>query len=171
MLNAESEAVTAIPVRMARPDEASALADLGARLFREAGGDTDPADLDAYVAATFSPERQAREIADPTAAMLVAVPDGRIAGYAFLVAGEGVADLLRLYVDAAWHGRGVGPALLEAAIEAWAARGLPRLRLTVWERNPRAIAFYRRHGFVETGTTTFMVGTDAQTDLVMEQRM
>jgi ribosomal protein S18 acetylase RimI-like enzyme len=38
----------------------------------------------------------------------------------------------------------------------------------VWERNRRAQAFYKKSGFVDVGTQTFLVGTDEQTDRVME---
>ncbi len=39
--------------------------------------------------------------------------------------------------------------------------------LGVWERNPRAIAFYIKSGFVEVGSHVFIVGNDRQTDLVL----
>jgi diamine N-acetyltransferase len=38
----------------------------------------------------------------------------------------------------------------------------------VWEHNPRAQAFYKKSGFVAVGSQTFFVGTDEQTDRVME---
>jgi ribosomal protein S18 acetylase RimI-like enzyme len=39
--------------------------------------------------------------------------------------------------------------------------------LGVWEHNPRAIAFYRKSGFVEVGDHVFPVGRDPQRDVVM----
>jgi ribosomal protein S18 acetylase RimI-like enzyme len=39
--------------------------------------------------------------------------------------------------------------------------------LDVWERNPRAIAFYRKWGFVQVGTQTFQLGDDLQNDWIM----
>jgi RimJ/RimL family protein N-acetyltransferase len=47
-------------------------------------------------------------------------------------------------------------------------RGAARLELTVFERNARAIAFYLKSGFAAVGSTTFPVGEDLQTDIVME---
>jgi len=41
------------------------------------------------------------------------------------------------------------------------------LWLGVWERNPRAIAFYGKCGFVDVGHHAFVVGTEEQTDRVM----
>jgi ribosomal protein S18 acetylase RimI-like enzyme len=48
-----------------------------------------------------------------------------------------------------------------------AARGADVAWLGVWEHNPRAIAFYRKWGFVEVGEHTFPVGDDPQRDLVL----
>ena len=45
--------------------------------------------------------------------------------------------------------------------------GAAGLRLTVFEKNARAIAFYRRSGFVDVGTIDFTVGEDVQRDIEM----
>ena len=50
-----------------------------------------------------------------------------------------------------WRGRGVGSALMEAAIEWSRERGLHKLSLSVWPHNAAAIALYRKYGFVEEG--------------------
>ena len=56
-------------------------------------------------------------------------------------------QLYVLYVYAAHHGTGVGPALLEAVVD-------PEESVALWvgDPNPRAQAFYRKHGFVADGT-------------------
>ena len=56
-------------------------------------------------------------------------------------------QLYVLYVYAAHHGTGVGPALLEAVVD-------PEEPAALWvaDPNPRAQAFYRKHGFVADGT-------------------
>jgi ribosomal protein S18 acetylase RimI-like enzyme len=50
-----------------------------------------------------------------------------------------------------WRGRGVGSALLTAAITWARARGLHKLCLSVFPHNTTAIALYRKYGFVEEG--------------------
>ena len=55
-------------------------------------------------------------------------------------------QLYVLYVHAADHGTGVGPALLEAVVDP----GEPAA-LWVADPNPRAQAFYRKHGFTPDG--------------------
>jgi RimJ/RimL family protein N-acetyltransferase len=39
--------------------------------------------------------------------------------------------------------------------------------LSVWEENPRAIAFYRKMGFRDVGAGRFLVGADLQDDRIM----
>ena len=56
-----------------------------------------------------------------------------------------------MMVAADWRGRGVGTALVAAAIEWARARGLHKLALSVFPHNDAAIALYRKFGFVEEG--------------------
>jgi GNAT superfamily N-acetyltransferase len=57
-------------------------------------------------------------------------------------------QLYVLYVYAAHHGTGAGQALLQAVID-------PAESAALWvaDPNPRAQAFYRKHGFIADGTT------------------
>jgi diamine N-acetyltransferase len=41
------------------------------------------------------------------------------------------------------------------------------LWLSVWERNPRARAFYAKCGFEDAGAADFYVGSDRQTDRIL----
>jgi putative acetyltransferase len=63
-----------------------------------------------------------------------------------------VADL-GMSVRDDWQGRGIGTAMMRAALERadrW--MGVLRIELTVFTDNAAAIALYRRHGFVVEGT-------------------
>jgi ribosomal protein S18 acetylase RimI-like enzyme len=55
-------------------------------------------------------------------------------------------ELYALYIRASHYGTGLGARLLTAAL------GESSAQLWVAERNPRAIAFYRKHGFTFDGT-------------------
>ncbi|MCF6745580.1 GNAT family N-acetyltransferase [Blastococcus sp. KM273128] len=81
----------------------------------------------------------------------VAVRDGELVGVAMSgppleAAPEWTRQLYVLYVLAADHGTGAGPALLEAVVD-------PEESVALWvaDPNPRAQAFYRKHGFVADG--------------------
>jgi len=61
-----------------------------------------------------------------------------------------------------------GPARpVGASLDEAGAKGCDVMWLGVWEQNERAIAFYRRWGFLEFGHHAFMLGNDLQNDLLM----
>jgi diamine N-acetyltransferase len=162
-------------IRKATPADAAALSAFGARTFGEAfGADNTASDMEAYLAEAFSPSIQLAEISDPASAMTLVLESGglaeALAGYMYLVVDPDPASLFlkRIYVDKEWQGSGLGGLLIEEAGRECRRRGRRRLWLTVWERNPRAVAFYERAGFRISGTTTFQLGDDIQTDFVME---
>ncbi|WP_240987071.1 GNAT family N-acetyltransferase [Arthrobacter sp. Soil736] len=82
----------------------------------------------------------------------VAERDGEVIGIAMAGPSQSSVSqwgtqLYVLYVVAAEHGTGTGAALLEAVID-------PHDSAALWvaDPNPRAQAFYRKHGFVADGT-------------------
>ncbi|WP_315857421.1 GNAT family N-acetyltransferase [Rhizobium leguminosarum] len=159
-------------IRRACQSDAGALFKFAARLFRATySSNTAAADLDAYIYKNFNRERQEAEIVDLSAAVFLATTGDLIIGFAQVVVGstESRSALLnRIYIDAEWRGSGLANDLLDTVVSESAQRGVTRLELTVFERNARAIAFYKRAGFAATGSTTFAVGDDLQTDVVME---
>jgi RimJ/RimL family protein N-acetyltransferase len=79
-----------------------------------------------------------------------------------LAAGEVVGELriepsrfgsseIGMMVAADWRSRGVGTALVAAAVEWARAPELHKLTLSVFPENEAAIARYRKFGFVEEG--------------------
>ena len=136
--------------------------------------------MSAYLTAAFSVEQQAEELADAASRFLIAEIDGVAVGYSKLKVGHQppqgiveahVVELERIYVAQDWLGAGVGNVLMQASLDEARQWGYGTVWLGVWERNPRAIAFYRKWGFVEFGSHIFMVGDDRQTDLLMQRRV
>ena len=161
--------------------DAARLAEFGARTFRETfAADNSDEDMRAHLDASFSPATQRRELEDPAIDSLVLVDaSGRWLGFAQLraqssapgVPPAGSIELWRFYVDQPWHGKGVAGPLMLGAKQRAARRGANSLWLGVWERNSRAQAFYRKHGFEPVGRKTFVVGSDPQTDDVLLCRL
>ena len=56
---------------------------------------------------------------------------------------------------------------MAAVLSAAAQANCDHVWLGVWERNPKAIAFYRKFGFEVIGEHRFVLGRDPQRDLVM----
>jgi ribosomal protein S18 acetylase RimI-like enzyme len=174
----ESLVASSVQIRIAVGSDAELLATLGARTFRDTfGPDNTEADMDEYLESAFTPEVQTKELADPASTFLIAEADGSAAGYARLrlgaqptcIAGTSPIEIARFYADAPWIGRGVGPALMSACLDIARQSMCDVLWLDVWERNFRAMAFYRKWGFVVVGAQPFVLGTDVQTDLLMSR--
>lgn len=166
------------PFRLRLADAADdvLLAQIGAETFADTfAADNTPANMAAYLAAAFSPDQQAREIADPTSRFLILEAHHTPVGYARLkfgpapdaIIGRNPVELARLYARRPWIGQGVGARLMQACLREAEQAGCDSIWLGVWERNPRAIAFYGRWGFVTVGAQTFQLGQDLQHDLLL----
>jgi ribosomal-protein-alanine N-acetyltransferase len=71
----------------------------------------------------------------------------RIAGFLMLRLAADEAELITVAVDARWRNKGVGAALLKAALDDLVMTPARRLFLEVAADNPAAIRLYDRHGF------------------------
>jgi RimJ/RimL family protein N-acetyltransferase len=85
---------------------------------------------------------------------LVALAGGEVVGELRIEPSSFGFGEIGMMVAADWRGRGVGTALVAAAIEWARARGLHKLTLSVFPHNDAAIALYRRFGFVKEGRRT-----------------
>jgi ribosomal protein S18 acetylase RimI-like enzyme len=163
-------------VRRALRTDAKALATLAETTFRDAFGRLNsPDDMDLHCRTHYGESIQAGEIADTGLTNLLIENDGRLVGFAQLRWGEAPAsveagspgEIQRLYVASAWHGKGAAQQLMNACLEEMRHHGSDVVWLGVWERNPRAISFYRKFAFVEVGAHAFRLGRDLQRDILM----
>lgn len=162
-----------VTYRDATAADAVTLADLGARTFTETFGHLySPENLTAFLE-NHQPVRWAAAL-DGTARVRLAEDGNAAIGYTRLDTFALPADpgprvpahLYQLYVETLWQGRGVAATLIEWAIATARSGGADDLWLSVFVDNPRARAFYRRRGFVEVMPYTFMVGSQADDDII-----
>jgi L-amino acid N-acyltransferase YncA len=135
--------VAGFEVRRARVEDARGMAELLAAVAEERDGIATEPPVDV--------EARTRQFAASVDATLVAVADGQIVGSLHVEASRFGAGELAMVVARQWRGRGVGSALLAAAIQKARAEGLHKLALEVFPHNQAAIALYRKFGFVEEG--------------------
>ena len=176
-----SARVSHVPrIRPATVADAAALAELGARTFHDTfAADNRPEDMAAHLASFYGVEQQSRELADPQMLTLVAEQEGALVAFAQLrrgtapacVTGQSPVEIQRFYLSAEWKGRGLAQALMTRSLDEARAMGGVTIWLGVWERNPRAIAFYAKFGYVDVGTHTFMLGSDAQVDRILTRAL
>jgi RimJ/RimL family protein N-acetyltransferase len=82
---------------------------------------------------------------------LVALAADEVVGVIFVIESSFGFGEIVMMVAGDWRGRGVGTALVAAAIEWARARGLHKLTLSVFPHNEAAVALYQKFRFVEEG--------------------
>jgi diamine N-acetyltransferase len=169
-----------VTVRRATPADAERLAAFASTAFIDTfAAENRPEDMAAYLAKSFGESRQRAELEDPEVTVLLAEADNVLVGYAMLrdgdvaqaVEGGRALEIARLYAGQRWIGAGIGALLMQSCLDEGRARAKDTVWLGVWERNARAIAFYRRWGFADVGSQSFQLGSDLQTDRVMARRV
>lgn len=174
------ETTSGTTIRPAASSDASLLAGLGAQAFHDAfAADMPEEDLAAYLAASFTSDVLAAQIADKLVFFLIAESAGEAIGYACLypaeppssVTGPDPIQLARLYLLKAWYGRGVGSSLMKACLSEARRRGYRTMWLSSWEVNSRANSFYYKWGFQPVGNQDFWVGSDRQHDVILMRRI
>jgi ribosomal protein S18 acetylase RimI-like enzyme len=169
-----------ITIRRAVDRDNIALAEFGARTFSDTFAEYNTAEnMRAYLAMTFSPEKQARELINPDIQFFIAEHNGIIAGSVKLiedsapscVTGTHPMEIARLYVDKAFLRAGIGSQLMERCFSQALLHRCDVVWLGVWEHNARALAFYRKWEFGIVGSHVFQLGDDPQIDLLMERRI
>lgn len=167
-----------VEFRDACPNDAAALAGLGARTFTETFGHLyTPENLAAFLA-NHSEERWRGELADPAFSIRIGEAEGEAVAYAklgppslpFEPKGKPI-ELRQFYVLKPWHGSGAARELMEWVFDQAQRRGADELYLSVFVDNLRARSFYERYGFVAVGRYDFMVGTHADEDIVMRKAL
>jgi ribosomal protein S18 acetylase RimI-like enzyme len=165
----------------ADPGRLVELADVAARTFPLACPPTStPADIATFIDQTLTPARFADYLADPDRAVLTAISDDRIVGYAMTIRGlpddpdvqsavvlRPTVELSKIYVLPDAHGAGASAALMTAALEQARTLSAASVWLGVNQQNLRAQRFYAKHGFTIAGTKRFLVGAVLESDYVM----
>jgi diamine N-acetyltransferase len=164
-------------IRYGNTEDAVLLSELGAKTFYDTfAKDNTPENIKMHLENAFSAEIQFNELSQPDTIFLIAENGQTPVGYAQLMIdgreeslkGIKTLEIRRIYVSQEYIGAGVGKELMNACLAEARQRGCDSIWLGVWEKNPRAINFYKKFGFAEVGTHIFPVGDDPQTDLIME---
>lgn len=169
---------TNLRIRAASAGDAAALARLAEQTFRDTFDASNSAEnMRRHCEATYGEALQLAEIRSPEMESWLVEDEGRLVAYAQLRRGGAPAaisarqpiEIQRFYVQADAHGQGVARSLMEHLLARAGQLAADVLWLGVWERNPRAIAFYRKWGFEVVGEHVFLLGDDPQRDLLMRR--
>jgi diamine N-acetyltransferase len=132
-------------------------------------------DMRIYLYNNLSLDKLNKEVSDPNSDFYFALLDNKVIGYLKINYGQAQTELKdkssieieRIYVLKNFHGKKVGQVLYDKAIDIAKQTKANYVWLGVWEKNPRAINFYKKNGFIEFDKHIFKLGKDEQTDIMM----
>lgn len=169
-----------IEIRKVTTNDLDQLQKIGRQTFYEtfASGNTED-NMNKYLEEGFSVDKLATELSDNNADFYFVTLDNNVIGYLKINFGQSQTELQdekaveieRIYVLKEFHGKKVGQLLLNKAIEIARQKNADYVWLGVWEKNPRAINFYKKNGFVEFDKHIFKLGNDEQTDIMMKLKL
>ena len=136
-----------------------------------------PEDMQAYLDEAFEINKLWNELCNPNSTFFFLYFNDTLAGYLKLNEAPSQTDINdfdsleieRIYVVSKFQGEGLGRYLMEQAIAIATERKKKYVWLGVWEKNERAIRFYKKNRFYEISTHTFVMGEDVQTDYIMRR--
>ncbi len=166
-----------IQIKKASIDDINQLQQIGKQTFFEtfSAGNSEE-NMKTYLEDSFSIKKLTDELTDKNTEFYFALMDNNVIGYLKLNFGASQTELKddkaleieRIYVLKEFHGQKVGQLLYEKAIQIAKQTNAAYVWLGVWEENPRAIAFYKKNGFVAFDKHIFVLGDDEQTDIMMK---
>ncbi len=167
-----------IQIARVTEDEIYSLQDIGCRTFYETFSDTNTEEnMQQYLQVSFEVSKLLAELRNVNSRFYFAKFDGNIIGYLKLNTADAqtesampdALEIERIYVAKEFHGKKFGQLLYDKAIEVAQELGQKSIWLGVWEKNARAIQFYKKNGFIEFDRHIFRMGDDEQTDLMMKK--
>ena len=136
-----------------------------------------PENMEKYLRCAFDREKLRKELEDKNSLFFFLLSGEKLAGYLKVNEAPSQTDvndpasleIERIYVSGEFQGEGLGRYLVELAIRMAVERKKKYVWLGVWEKNEKAIRFYKRNGFCQIGTHSFVMGEDVQTDYIMRK--
>lgn len=166
-----------IKIKQVGIKDISSLQTIGRQTFTETFAAHNSAEnMTKYLEEAYADEKLSTELNDPNSVFYFAEIDNQVIGYLKLNFGGAQTELKdnkaleieRIYVTKAFHGKKVGQLLYNKAIEVAKEKSADYIWLGVWEENHKALQFYKKNGFIEFDKHVFVLGDDAQTDLMMK---
>ena len=166
--------VTIQPIQI---QQVETLIELGKKTFTETfAPHNTKTNLDFYLTNSFTVEKLTNELGNTNSRFYFAIVNEVEAGYLKINFKDAQTELQnplsmeveRIYVLQSFQGMKIGQALMEKAVEEAKNNHCDFLWLGVWEKNEKAIQFYKKNGFEIFGSHVFQFGDEEQHDLMMK---
>jgi len=172
--------MSSIRIKYAEIPDAELIADMSRQTFYDTFAAVNTKeDMDKFMNEQFNRETLIKEVGAPGNLFLLAYDGEEPLGYVRIREGERHSEfenqtsieIARIYATKSSIGKGVGKALMQECIRIAKEMKRDIIWLGVWEKNDRAIEFYRKWGFEKFAEHDFVLGDDVQTDWLMSRKV
>jgi len=169
-----------LTVRYATNNDATLIADISRQTFYETfAAENRKEDMDKFLREQFTKGKLIMEVGNMENIFLLAYSGDVVAGYAKLreakepekLKNVKTMEIARIYAMPNMIGKGVGNLLMKTSISIAKEKGKEVIWLGVWEKNIRAIDFYKKWGFEKFDVSDFLLGDDLQCDWLMKKKI
>lgn len=138
-----------------------------------------PENMKNYLEKAFNLKQLEKELSNSSSQFFIVYVKNDVAGYLKVntndaqsqAMGNQSLEIERIYIKNNFQKHVLGKYLLNKAIEMARDRNKQKIWLGVWENNENAIAFYKKMGFVHTGTKSFYMADEEQKDFIMTKTL
>jgi diamine N-acetyltransferase len=169
-----------IKIRKCTSKDADTIVFLGRKTFTDTFGAVNTEEnMKMYLDDTFSVDKILIEMNEPGAVFFIAEVQSVPCGFAKVrtshnpeeLNGRKALEIERIYAVNDFIGKGIGAKLMKTCLDHARENQFEIVWLGVWEHNLFALDFYKKWEFELFGQHVFMLGTDAQTDLLMKRKV
>ena len=169
-----------ISIRPCTTKDIETIVFLGRKTFRDTFGAVNTEEnMQMFLDSAYTVEKITTEFAEPGSVFFIAEVRSVPCGFAKIrtshtpeeLVGQGAMEIERIYAINDFIGKGIGAKLMKTCLDYAKEHGFKVVWLGVWEHNLYAIDFYKKWEFTFFSQHTFMVGNDAQTDLLMKRKV
>jgi len=135
--------------------------------------------MNAYLEKAFNINQVEKELSNNSSQFFFISLNNAVSGYLKINTndaqteemGDESLEIERIYIKKEFQKHGLGKYLLNKAIQIAEELKKSKVWLGVWEKNEKAIAFYKKMGFVQTGAHSFYMGDEEQVDFIMTKKL
>ena len=169
-----------ITIRIATKKDAELIADMSRQTFYETfAAENTKENMDKFMNEQFTRETLIEEVGAGNNIFLLAFDGEQPVGYARIrennnppsLGTANAIEIARIYAATHAIGKGIGKVLVQKCIEIAKAGSRELVWLGVWEKNQRAIEFYKKWGFEKFAEHDFILGNDVQKDWLMKKKI
>lgn len=169
-----------IEIKECNLEDVTTLQQIGIETFDETFRDQNTHEnMENYLEKAFNVDQLTTELSNPFSQFFFVYVNNEVAGYLKVNTNDAQSEKMgiesleieRIYIKSTFQKHGLGKLLLNKAIDIATELKKEQIWLGVWEKNENAIVFYKKMGFVQTGSHSFQMGDEEQIDYIMTKSL